>query len=48
MGAGMKAPRTRARLASGTVALPVDEFARLAERSDNAEQLVQLVRAYFA
>ena len=45
---GMAAPRRRARLASGTVALPVDEFARLAERSDNAEQLVQLVRAYFA
>jgi hypothetical protein len=44
---GMEAPRVRARLASGTIALSADEFAGLAERAGGDDELAQLVRVYF-
>lgn len=47
-GPGMGAPRVRARLASGTIALSAHEFVALAGRAGGDVELAQLVRAYFA
>jgi hypothetical protein len=44
----VEVPRERARLASGTIALSVDEFGRLVERASGDDELGHLVRAYFA